>query len=443
MHATSTVIQESDRQLGQDGYTDQSPKNEFVTRSVPNQQLTSEQRQAKKNLKAKLKLESRKRKFQTRYDHALRRNDPKVAQQALCDLEGVLEQEKELLQQLQEHQGDHAVSSTESSESFYQPSLLEQQSRSIIEGVYHQLQRSLQNTTTTLDGDDESASQKEHRTEQARELLRNMTKGTQDLDMFDNAPALRGYVRQKFIERAMLVASSLSKLAQFSVQEEFHQSPKWETHQKLWKRLQSIHKVVSIGCGPGCDGVGIAAWVESQSKHNRNKELNEKLKPMAELVLLDWAMPQWEQIVNPLAKIIAPGLIENVTSGTCDVLRGPESSDNQSALQHCAGADLVITSYLLSETRGRWHSFYDCVMDYCCQGKSSEASEEGPFHGRDGTLFLFSDPTAWQLHEWLHRNRDRLEGWCWLDSSMSNEDLQVLEGRVGPAVLLALTKTHP
>jgi len=157
--------------------------------------------------------------------------------------------------------------------------------------------------------------------------------------------------------------------------------------------------------------------------------------PLEQIVMLDWAMPQWEVIVNPISSILAPELAGSVLSGTCNVLGGIElSDDNRAAIRHCSTADIVVTSYLLSETRGRWYDFYDSVLDSCCTSLATEEQKRGP-------LFLFTDPTAWQLHEWLNRYSSCLEGWCWLDSSMHNEDLQVLEGRVGPAVLLAMAKS--
>jgi hypothetical protein len=52
----------------------------------------------------------------------------------------------------------------------------------------------------------------ESQSKQAQKLLFHMVKGTQELAMSENTQALRGYVRHKFIEWAMSIASSLSQL---------------------------------------------------------------------------------------------------------------------------------------------------------------------------------------------------------------------------------------
>jgi len=292
------------------------------------------------------------------------------SEQARRDLEELLRNE-----QLQDDGSD------ESSAVFHQSTTLEQQSRKTVEGVYHELQRRLTAATES------SREEKEHRTKQARKLLRNMTKGTQELGMFDNDAALRGYVRQKFIERAMLVVSSFSKLAKA---QSFDPS---SNRQKIYTRLRSIRKAVSIGCGPGCDGVGVAAWLNANEKICNS----DVVTPLEQIVMLDWAMPQWEVIVNPISSILAPELAGSVLSGTCNVLGGIElSDDNRAAIRHCSTADIVVTSYLLSETRGRWYDFYDSVLDSCCTSLATEEQKRGP-------LFLFTDPTAWQLHEWYVR----------------------------------------
>jgi hypothetical protein len=56
-----------------------------------------------------------------------------------------------------------------------------------------------------------------------------------------------------------------------------------------------------------------------------------------------------------------------------------------------------------------------------------------------GTLFIFSDPTAWQLHLFMERSSYCMD-FCWLDSSMYRPELQALEGRVGPAVLVGIKR---
>ena len=408
-------------------------KNEFVARCVPNKDLTPGEKQVKKALKARLKLESRKRKYQIRYEHALRRKDLAAADQALRDLQTVLQQ--------QNPKDTHANPAN----SMDDPSAVVNESRRLIESIYHEIQRKIKPRhfqESKRWSSESTAAKKEFQTHQARSLLRNMTKGTQELAMFDNEEALKGYVRQKFIERAILIATSASKLIppSDSVDE------KGTTRDRLWNRLRSVQSVVSIGCGPGCDGVGMAAWLAALSGAKSLGEQNSRLK---RLVLLDWAMPKWKSLVEPVKNIILGlNLVQDVQLNVCDVLGNTEyASSNHAAFEKCAEADLIMTSYLLSETRGRWFEFYDRIMDACStkgptQGHCEDSKTTLTKLSNKGTLFLFTDPTAWQLHEWLNRNRNRLDCWCWLDSSMDNEDLQILEGRVGPAVLLAMSKPN-
>ncbi|KAL7578406.1 hypothetical protein ACA910_012803 [Epithemia clementina (nom. ined.)] len=422
-------------------------RHEFVARNGPNQKLTPSEKQVRKALKARLKLESRKRKYQIRHEHAMKRKDLAAADQAFRDLQGVLAQ----LERQEKCSNLHW-----SMRNNDDPPLV-QESRRIIEYVYHEVQKKLK--TTRLDESNGSGSKKpkttktkELQNEQARLLLRNMTKGTQNLSMFENEAALLGYVRQKFIERALLVASSLSKLSVANEREPQSAPSPAEARTKIWDRLQSIQKVVSIGCGPGCDGVGIAAWLAAaqQSRHQSlgNGEEKRFYHGLKQLVLLDWAMPKWELIIEPLKDIVVPNLVNEVHVGVCDVLSSEENAlQNKNAVQSCTDADLIISSYLLSETRSRWFDFYDKIMDVCVDssakqqiGTNTDKMQSNSTSAKGGTLFLFSDPTAWQLHEWLNRNKERLESWCWLDSSMNDADLQILEGRVGPAVLLAMAK---
>ena len=444
---------------------------DYVARGVPNQELNQDQRQEKKDLKARLKLESRKRKYQTRHEHALRRKDHAAAEQALRDLETIMQRERK--------ESNLAGKDMPLDDNRISP--LEQHSRKLIESLYHDVQRkltSLEKGESSNSFDNEATdNSKEFQTEQARWLLRSMTKGTQNLSMFDNDAALRGYVRQKFFERAVLVAHSLSKLipeaglcngvgtttptnrdqpVQNTAAPTFGKEiattmatttcKDRQMRLKLWKRLQSVRTVVSIGCGPGCDGAGIAAWMAAAKQHKCEIGEQDKFR-LQQLVLLDWAMPKWKSIVDPLVDtLVLADLVNDVQSGICDVLSNKENAThNQTAFAHCVDADLIITSYLLSETRGRWFDFYGKVVEYCVSSSSTRKYIGEPLTNSlpRGTLFLFTDPTAWQLHEWLNRYEEHLEGWCWLDSSMNKRDLQILEGRVGPAVLLAMTKPKP
>lgn len=100
----------------------------------------------------------------------------------------------------------------------------------------------------------------------------------------------------------------------------------------------------------------------------------------------------------------------------CDTIR--PASDNKCSI------DIVIVSYLLSETRDKWQIFMDDLIN---------------FHLRSNAIVLLSDPTAWQLHIFRQRYIQRID-FMWLDSSMLHPRLQSLEGRVGPAVLIGIVK---
>jgi hypothetical protein len=200
--------------------------------------------------------------------------------------------------------------------------------------------------------------------------------------MFQNQVALRGYTRHKFIERAVLITTSLSKLVPAPVKPYTMN----EACQTLWDGLQTVNTVVSIGCGPGCDAVGVAAWfdaaISSCSAQNRRA------------VMLDWAMSDWQSpILDTLHPLMVPSCFQHMDFVTCDVTNSLKECSNEQARQFLHGAGdecgvlngsagtvLVVTSYLLSETRNRWHDFY------------SEIFESSAL----GTLFLFTDPTAWQ-----------------------------------------------
>lgn len=363
----------------------------------PNTELTEEEKIAKRALKRRLKLQVRRRKLETRLRRARERLDSALEASTQAALEQLLAEEQDIAL---DYAGKISYSEEDSA-------------RAIIESIYHRLR-------ARLDDGRCDKPDKEHQTEQARELLRNMTKGTQKLDMFENEAALRGYTRHKFIERAILVAHSLGKLI----------DDESVLHQRLLEQVLSVSCVCSIGCGPGCDLVGIAAFLRSM-----NRQLDGG-------VLLDWAMEQWVRIIEPLSQLLVEDeLVGNVRTAFCDVRAqfgdptnatasrmllsdhaATKSSDSSVDLRSDEPwllSDLVLCSYLLSETRNRWQPFFDDIVR----------------RARPGTLFLLTDPTAWQLHMVAERYPS-LEV-CWLDSSMNQPALQSLEGRVGPAVLLA------
>jgi hypothetical protein len=421
-----------------------------------NKDLTDEERIAKRELKRHLKQLHRQQTIETRVRHAIVRRDPKGEEEARAELANLL------LEQQQQHQNQESeetpIAAPPSAAQTVNESELERKCRTIVESTYHQLQIQLhrrepeQPQLVDIDAacgtsdDAATTARKNLCVKQTVKLLRNMTKGTLELSMFDNPHALRGYTRKKFIDRSMLVVSSLSKLtlpSSSSACNEHHHTPTDSAQSaaffraRLIERLEGVKSVASIGCGPGCDAFGISVLLSCLPTPQR----------IERLVLLDWAMDQWRFIVQPLEDQIVPKYADSIDCGTCNVLKHVDDTENSRGVRlmtrdassaaalgvgegHCVdpdkllSIDLFITSYLLSETRGKWSAFYDSL-----------------FHkARPGSLFLFTDPTAWQIHIWLSKYETELECHCWLDSSMNQPDLQVLEGRLGPAVLMAMKK---
>jgi len=345
---------------------------------------------------------------------------------------------------------------------------------------------------------------REQRTEQARALLHHMTQGTQSIDMFENADALRGYTRQKFIERAMLVIQSLGRLVtsdgRSSVGDTVSPNSNLKSYDdtnmemRVVQRLKSVRTVCSIGSGPGSEVVGFSCFLQSlhddASQFGLSKVsglgaealdgqtvsddlLSQNGFQLDQMIFLDWAMEHWKNILMPLRELMVPLYTKRVYMGVCDVRRalvsGPKADNfgaynllsssveggpanpyveidwrgreiescQRSAHGECNAnegprylqVDLIIVSYLLSETRGKWDIFFDDVVRL----------------SRSGTIFLITDPTAWQLRIFLDRYSNCTESsngldYIWLDSSMNHPELQGLERRVGPGVLLCIKK---
>ena len=374
-----------------------------VIHATPNHELTHEQRLEKRNLKKKLKQHSRLRKFEIRLHQAIARKDIITEQRARRELrdycQSLLEQDVSILRDPQCPQ----QFTRDCEDSTYAEA-----SRAFVERIYQQLILKCKKEEARLD--------KELLTEQARQLLLNMTKGTQTKTMFDNSDALLGYTRQKFIERAALAVSSLDQLKRPVSSNSFCST------NSLLTSLLSVGRVYSIGCGPGCDAVGVLAFFKS---HHR---------PLQRIVLMDYVMDQWKQlVVDPLMEVLIPTHVPKINTASCDVRFSLHDETNRDAFieirrnEDCAfdiSTDLVVISYLLTETRGKWQTFLGDVVNVL----------------RPGSLLLMSEPTAWQLHHFLEFCRDHIEYFEWLDSSRWTPELQALEGRIGPAVLLVRTK---
>lgn len=260
--------------------------------------------------------------------------------------------------------------------------------------------------------------------DEARYLLRHMHKGTQSRDMFRNTAALWGYTRQKFLERAMLVVTSLQNVEKAI-------------------NLNEIKSVCSIGCGPGCDAYGIMSFLRT---------FNEKSNCMLqELVLLDYAMEDWKQILfHTVEAALQQGGISHgcrVTMESCDVTQPliSEQSGEHNPNVNCTltrttkVCDIFLISYLLSETRGQWETFLLQLINIA----------------KPGSYFYFAEPSPWQLHRVVSLLQDdstmkvttatanvaaQQMDFMWLDSSMKVPELQCLNSRIGPAVLFGIKK---
>jgi hypothetical protein len=394
----------------------------------PNSELTQDEKDAKRDLKRLLKRQTRRRKLEIRLSQAISRREHVFAEKARAALDAFLLEEEPGEPRIHPHGGassdPHKVA------------------RDVVESVYHKLQARLQDNTNN-DTEKPTAELKVFRTEQARTLLNNMTKGSQTEAMFENEAALRGYTRHKFIERAMLMVTALTKLGNLP---ESSQSQDYRCHERIRAKLASVRSLCSVGCGPGCDAVGVAGYLSSIEQSSSVSGSTKAKLILDYAVLMDYTVQHWDKILLPLVDIVPPELVGDMVTSFCDARSSLTESNNALAAQLLSRreevdgtdndngnekytnsqrlkVDLVVTSYLLSETRGQWHAFFDDLV-----------RRTDP-----GTIFIFSDPTAWQLHVFMERNSQCMD-FCWLDSSMHRPELQALEGRVGPAVLVGMKR---
>jgi hypothetical protein len=277
-------------------------------------------------------------------------------------------------------------------------------------------------------------SKKLTQTLQARPLLSHMTKGTQTESMFENDAALIGYTRQKFMERAVLTFKSLERLAGLgSLSLPSPDSPPPPTPLPLpWESLlRQVRSIVSIGCGPGCDAVGVLTFLQHMGREwgqgGEREEMATTNGVVDRVLLMDFVMPQWKRLViDHLESIICPifGGTMTVETASCDVRYSLLHDERNSRAAHwigdCPTIDLVVVSYLLTETRDQWEQFFRDLLDSLTKS----------------CLFLLSEPTAWQLHSFTSHFAEYIEEHAWVDSSQPFPDLQPLEGRMGPAVLV-------
>mmetsp|Transcript_10431 Transcript_10431/g.15716 ORF Transcript_10431/g.15716 Transcript_10431/m.15716 type:complete len:479 (-) Transcript_10431:101-1537(-) len=318
-------------------------------------------------------------------------------------------------------------------------------------------------TSAGTNAKDDIDCSKEHQTKCAVKLLRNMTKGKIDRSMFENKAALIGYTRQKFFERAMLLNSSMEKLQQpipINVRntEQSEGDPnsmssggvdfgtkQMEIKERMCDKIQSgqIYKACSIGCGPGNDALGLLAFLYNlkdqnkstctaamQSSHSESPSPN-KAVALDEIILMDWTIEQWNSaILKPLSHVLNESELKSHSEITmnpyfCDVTKAFNDEENKAAREaiDAASCDIYLTSYLLSETNGKWESFFGGLID----------------SAKTESIFYFADPTPWQLHRLIELFSSHLD-FLWLDSSMYELSMQGLNGRLGPAVLAAIKR---
>jgi hypothetical protein len=334
--------------------------------------------------------------------------------------------------------------------------------------------------TTTQKTAATSLTTKQRQTIHAAELKANMQQGTQTKSMFNDELAVLGYTRQKFHERAVLAFSSLDRLdpmycddtgndediphndngdsndtdtkttttaGQISEKRRKNHETNQAMLRCIWERLMTTEQIVSIGCGPGCDAVGVLGFLESHG-----------VKPSNGIVLLDFVMNVWKELVlDTLIPMIVPRCVPSVRTVMCDVREsllvptgGDDNENENSSTNRTAFLELtepttrrhklVVVSYLLTETRQKWKSFFGHLL--------------GLLKGTE-SLLLLTEPTAWQLHEFLRcfggggssdNENDNsgeddllLKAHLWLDSSRDLPHLQDLDKRNGPAILLVCT----
>ena len=250
-------------------------------------------------------------------------------------------------------------------------------------------------------------------------LLRNMSLGTQELEMFSSA-ACWGYVKRKFVPRAVLVFDHLRALERVDAE--------------LWQALTRCARCcVSIGGGPGNDAYGLYLLFRHVFGEARS----------CQLTVLDMASVQWretfdcvrDQLLSSVAKTFDSqarlGEAEEqeltLELHPCDVCQPLEAACNSAAAAVAPSADLFLISYVLTETRGAWLGFVTSLWRAA----------------KIGALFYFAEPTPWQLHLLIREfawtvNRDVY----WVDDTLgqtaSEQALMMRHG--GPGIMVAVKR---
>jgi len=484
-----------------------------------NKALTPNERRLKRELKKNVKAFHRINKLSKKIKHAQSRRDPKTEQEARIELKKLvndyklkaqqqLEEDEDLFEQLHlelpfQLEKDAGLCANQlSSDDFNEQNENQTECKKIILSIYNQVMLTQRNefikdTESTSEQFPQQATKELNKREvdisNIRNLLQHMTKGTQSRNMFRDIDVLWGYARQKFNSRAMLVVTSLLKLKDdplpfynaMNLDEEKLQSTlnsQLFKNTTLFQMMKDVRSVCSIGCGPGNDIVGFLSFFKlTQSQGNATTSLLESptddFANIRELVMLDFAMGDWIQLLTPILDV-CKNSNDPLLSSTCNIImdecdvtkpifvsvgddsfassdsglhaKKPCNSANSTAAKYGIACDMFLISYLLSETRGLWEEFMLQLVD------SAKA----------GSIFYFAEPTPWQLHHLIslfntpiqldkvHNNMNPSNSSChqsnsngngnnsmkflWIDSSMKLPAMQGLHSRLGPAVLLGI-----
>jgi hypothetical protein len=363
-----------------------------------NSQLSNAEKDEKKRLKSELKHQRRVQKLQTRIKHAVCRKDAIVEESARKELDELLRKNVDVQHQMQQEQA--------ASDERYEQVML------LARDVFHRL--------LSKWNEKQQRFSKTEQNKNARDLLQHMTKGTQTEKMFKDVTALRGYTRQKFYSRAGLIVESLCKLSP----QQSSLSNQRDVIDACWKSMSKITKICSIGCGPGCDAVGLLAFLQG---FNQTGDISPS--PL-HFILLDYAIKEWKvAVLNDLEPILTESFGMKIICEYCDVTI-PLREQHRHILPLLEATDMFLTSYLLTETRDKWDAYFVELVE----------------KAKKGAMFYFAEPLPWQLHRLIRMSTSnsgpsplkRLR-FAWMDSSMNHPELQVLDGRAGgPALLFAI-----
>ena len=476
----------------------------------PNSELTEEEKKAKRRLKKRVKVQSRIDSLRKKIRHAQGRKDKCAEVNARKGLEALLIKEKDIVKEMNlDESGNVATTATTTTtanvtvtgedrnqgDAFPSPethaaSPLALASRS----CYSTQMQIVKNKASPLilqysnvlfqcpaakDAIAGEKSAKEAQNSNAIKLLKHMTKGTQELDMFQDEAALWGYTRLKFYERALLLCCSLGRIRirmRSSSDDDKHNSEEIDVHvigderllkvdarasvasnvpqiqdnvileqnrilEKVWNVIlkNGIRKACSIGCGPGNDAVGLLSFLQM--------ELGTKEEILDEILLVDWSINEWKStVLDPLTEIlVAKNTVrsEGIKCTFCDVTKDLGDDRNGALKKHLclsehehggcdrdldgvkeqADYDIYLTSYLLTETKGKWEPFFRSLIEI----------------SRENTIFYFAEPIPWQLHRFMEIFHYALD-FVWIDSSMDHPMLQGAQQRAGPACVLAIKR---